>query len=722
MMPEDPRTIYERVRLRIGDAVWLQLSPQEQTLAIYDELDALDAGLAAATDGASSPIVVRLRLTGQMEAWTISNQNVLPTGRKTRALLAAVALSGPRPASRGRLAELLWSRRPDEQARASLRQEIQLLLKALAPAKTEILHVTRDQLSLNQSATWVDIDEIMRPNAHKPTALSLLDGDLLEDLDGIDPAFDMWLTGERERLRDRARGMAETLLREQTDAGTVIPAAQRLLQIDRAHEEAWRALMRAHTAQGERGMAIQAYDRCRAVLAELLDAAPSVETQTLLNEIRGPSSKRLPSRPPHPAPEPVIPPKPEAAAVNAVTAEELASDDVRIGVLPLRCVGLPEEDFYLGSSLSSEITIALSWFRWISVISMNSLVRFSKDGEDKTRVRRTNGVDFLLDGAIQRSRNKLRITLRLLDLRADSQVVWARRFDRPSDDLLSVQEGIAGEVAAQIDPVVLMIRAKRRAALPEADATAHDLVMRAILFITRMERDGFMRAGELLTQAIEMEPEDSSAHTWHAIWQVLLVRQGWAADPLQAGARAVALAERAIVLDPHSAGAFSVAGQVRAFINRDLRAAEALHDRALELNPNLATGWALSAITQLLLGDMKEAERRYARYKELSPLDPFAFMTDGLYGVIHLLKGDYHTAMTVGRTITQLNPSNSAGYKLYLAALGHLGRVAETGNVLRRLRAIEPDITIERSLSVFPLARQADRDIFAEGLRLAGMS
>jgi tetratricopeptide (TPR) repeat protein len=268
---------------------------------------------------------------------------------------------------------------------------------------------------------------------------------------------------------------------------------------------------------------------------------------------------------------------------------------------------------------------------------------------------------------------------------------------------------------------MLMIQAKRRAARPASTTTARDLIMRSVLLITRMEHDGFMRAGEYLTEAIALEPDGSFAHSWHAAWYVMLIRQGWAADPIQAGARAVDLAERAIVLDPHSAGAFSTAGQVRAFINRDLPAAEALHDRALELNPNLATGWALSAITQILLGNLKEAERRYNRYKELSPLDPYSFMFDGLFGVIHLLKGDYQSAMTVARTITQLNPSNSAGYKLYLAALGHLGRAEETGIVLRRLRAIQPDITIERCLSVFPLARQADRDIFAEGLRLGGM-
>src|SRR5215469_7404661 len=89
----------------------------------------------------SGQVVLRLRLIGQMEAWTITSENVLPAGRKTRALLAVVALSAPRPALRGRLAELLWSRRPEEQARASLRQEIHRLLECLAPAGSEVLLV-----------------------------------------------------------------------------------------------------------------------------------------------------------------------------------------------------------------------------------------------------------------------------------------------------------------------------------------------------------------------------------------------------------------------------------------------------------------------------------------------------------------------------------------------------------------------------------------------------
>jgi DNA-binding SARP family transcriptional activator/TolB-like protein len=675
---------------------------------------------------ASGQIVVRLRLIGQMEAWTVNSENVLPAGRKTRALLAAVALSSPRPALRGRLAELLWSRRPEEQARASLRQEIHRLLDVLAPAKTEILQVTRDHLSLKPGSTWIDVEEVMRASTNKPAPLSLLDGELLEDLMGIDSNFDMWLTGERERLRDRARAVAEALLREQTEPGATIPAAQRLLQIDRAHEGAWRALMRAHAEQGERGMAIQAYDRCRAVLADLLDASPSAETQKLLTEIRGPSSQRMPLRPLAYAP---IKPSPEIAvhAENETTGDatppeekQLSRGGAHVGVLPMLCVGLSEEDSYLGPGLADEITTALSRFRWMFVVSSSSLTRFARDNRDESAIRHAFGIDFLLDGTIQRNRNRLRITLRLLDLRAGNQVVWARRFDRQADDLLTIQDEIAAEVVAQIDPEILLIESKRSSARPAVNATAYDLVLRSIPLMTRFDRSGFEQAGVYLAQAIALEPDYAAAHAWYAYWHAFLVGQDWASHPREIMERSGELAERAIVLDPFDARALTIAGHVRAFLHHSLREAAALHDRALTLNPNLAMAWALSAITCAYQGNTAEAERRSKRYKALSPLDPLAFFFDALFAMIHLLKREYQPAAAIGRAVTQINPAFSGGYKPYLAALGYLGREEEAAAVLRRLLTIEPDFTIERFLTRTPLEGTADRDHYAEGLRLAG--
>lgn len=68
-----------------------------------------------------------------------------------------------------------------------------------------------------------------------------------------------------------------------------------------------------------------------------------------------------------------------------------------------------------------------------------------------------------------------------------------------------------------------------------------------------------------------------------------------------------------------------------------------------------------------------------------------------------------------------MNPSFSATYKPYLAALGHLGRAQEFAVVRRRLLTIEPDFTVERFLATTALERQGDRDHYADGLRRAGV-
>jgi DNA-binding SARP family transcriptional activator/TolB-like protein len=675
-------------------------------------------GLPASSSTAGQ-VVVRLRLIGQMEAWSLTSENVLPQGRKTRALLAVVALSAPRPALRGRLAELMWSRRPEEQARASLRQEIHRLLEALSPTGGDILTVTRDHLSLRPGAVWVDVDEVMRATVEQPAALSLLEGDLLEDLDGIDPTFDAWLAAERERVRDKARSVAEALLRTQVEPEAAIPVAQRLLSIDRAHEGAWRALMRAHAARGERGMAIQAYDRCRAVLADLLDAAPSVETQRLLAEIRGPAGSRIRPRPAAPPPTeetdeppPVLEPKPPATPTRG---------GAHVGVLPLQLIGTSEDEAHLATGLAEEITTALARFRWMFVVSSNSLARFALETRDETAIRRTFGLDFLLDGTVQKERSRLRITLRLLDLRAGNQVVWARRFDRQSHDLLSLQDEIAAEVVAQIDPEILLIEANRISARSPVDATAYDLMLRAVTLIGRMERQPFMQAGELLSRAIALEPDYAAANAWYAYWHVFLVGQGWAEDSQAALEQAGQLADRAIVLDPSDARGLAIAGHVRAFLHHRLREAIALHERALSLDPNLAMAWNLSGVAHAYLGDWEEADRRVARYKKLSPLDPHAFFFDTAFIIVALLKRDYESAVVAGRAVTEMNPSFSAACKPYLAALGHAGRLQEASVVLRRLMAIEPDFTIERFLATTPIEQPANREHYAEGLRRAGV-
>jgi DNA-binding SARP family transcriptional activator/TolB-like protein len=650
-------------------------------------------------------VEIRLRLIGQMEAWTINSESVLPLGRKTRALLAILALSAPRPVTRSRLAELLWSQRHEEQARASLRQEIHRLLEALQPVGAEVINVTRDSLALRPDLVWVDVEEVLRATTSDPSSLALLDGELLDEFDGIDPALDHWLIAERERLRDRARGICEALLSEQVSPEAAIPVAQQLLGIDRAHEGAWRALMRAYAERGERGMAVQSYERCKAALSDMLDATPSPETQRLAAEIRAGDTPTSIT----PRPEPT---RPDARPTGV-------RGGAKVGVLPLKMLGTGEEEAHLSLGLAEEMTAALARFRWMFLVSSSSLAQFGS--REEAALRRTFGLDFLLDGSVQRVARRLRITMRLLDLREGNQIVWARRFDRQMNDLLSLQDEVAAEVVAQIDPEILLIEGRRAASRPPTDSSAYDLVLRALPLIMRLRRDEFAEAGDLLARALELEPDYAAAHTWRAYWEMFSVGQGWAEKAGEALAAAGLHAERAITLDPQDARGLTIAGHVRAFMHHRPREALELHGRALSLNPNLAMAWGLSATTYTYLGDLEEATRRFARYKRLSPMDANAFFFDACMVILELCKRNYEVAVTLGRRASELNPYFSAGLKHYLSALGHAGLLDEAATVRERLLAIEPAFTVQESIRRSPYENAAEMDHYAAGLRLAGL-
>jgi DNA-binding SARP family transcriptional activator len=644
-----------------------------------------------------------------MEALTPDGRSVLPPGRKTRALLAIVALSSPRPALRSRLAELLWSRRPEEQARASLRQEIHRLLDTLASNGVDIVAVSRDHLVLRPSSFWLDTEELLKAAPENPEPLDLLRGELLEDLDGVDPAFDVWLQGERERLRDRARTVAEVLLRDAAEAGPEqeIAAAQRLLTIDRAHEGAWRALMRAHADRGERGMAIQAYERCRAVLSDLMDAAPSPETQRLLGEIRSGAGT--------------------ARALGTLVAERpaeprpsLAREGARLGVLAFQPVTGEDEDGRLARSLTAEITSALARFRALFLVSTETATQISGAG-DGLALRTQLGMDFALGGSVHRVGERLRVSAQLRDLRDGSQVVWGRNFDSTGADLLALQDAAAAAIAAQVEPQILMDESRRAEAVPLDQASAYDLVMSAVAATARLEREEFLRAGDLLRLATEREPTYAMGHIWLSAWLALLAAQGWTADRAATCRDAAHHAERAITLDPQDARGFAFAGHVRTYLQRRPREALALYERALALNPYLAPAYALSASARLYLGDLAEAERLGQRYKQLSPVDPYAFFYDEVFSATALLRRDFEGAAATGRAVSEMNPRFACACYPYLSALGHLREDQEAGMVKRRLMAIHPESTVQLFLSTVPFQSGEDRDLVATGLRLAGL-
>jgi DNA-binding SARP family transcriptional activator/TolB-like protein/Tfp pilus assembly protein PilF len=672
--------------------------------ANQNNLVALDVGARQAA--------VRIHLLGALRAISYLGEDLVPRGRKARAILGYLCMHAGQRVPRAKIASLLWDRVPDHQARASLRQSLRELLLAFGPLADEILETDAEMVRLNQRACWVDSAAILAgphpANLLRTDLAALCEGELLEDLNGISEAFDEWLLMERARFATEITGVFDEEL-HQIAKGDV-PAerraglARRIIACDPTHEGASRILMMALADLGEKAQALREFERCRMAMRSRLEVEPSAESRALYDRLRLATARQ--SEPDLGSPIRAEP-RPIAAAPTQIASR------LRIGVIPFQVTG--EDNTQLAFSLSQEIASALARFRWFDVVS--ALTPQPQLAQWDEAFLRAKGWHYAVEGNLISGADKISISIRLLDIGQDIRPVWSDRFEVASHMLDQLYDRVVAPVVARIDPVILFIEGQEAV---QRRSGATGLVLQALPLLLLLKRDRFEKAGDLLDQALREDPKNAKAAAWKALWHVIHIGQGWAPEPAEDRQKAQELAFRAVKNDPESAEAHAVCGHICAFLEKDLDSAVHYFDVASRLNPNIAFIWAMSAATYCYLGQPDVALKNLARYKHLASLDPTAHFWDSVFTTAYNLKGDFEQAYRHGRRFVRENPDFSNGYKPLIAALGHLGRREEAAPYVQKLLQLEPHFTIARFIGSYPLAQQEDRENYARGLELAG--
>ncbi|HEX5326977.1 MAG TPA: BTAD domain-containing putative transcriptional regulator [Acetobacteraceae bacterium] len=654
--------------------------------------------------------MLRVTLLGVMQAQDAVGQSMLPRSRKARAVLALLAAAAPRPILRAQIIALLWSRREREQASGSLRQSLHELQGALGALASSVLVIDRQQIALAINGVEVDLNSPGRATAEAARWDRVR---FLDDLNGIDPAFDEWLAGERLKLAQQVRAWAEQALQAAVAPDEAIRAAETLIAIDSGHEAAWQALIRARLDQGDRSAAVSAFERCRVALAERMQLAPSAATNALLAEARVSAPAQIS--------------RSESASSGFGLPAGFAAigpgrpDRLRLGVTQFRGL-LGEAAGGLVAGLVEELIAGLARFRWIACVPVSSLAPILEAGTTRPGAWQQLGLDFLLDGALQQSKDQVRVIMRVLDLHNGCAVAWSAQLDRRITGIFELQEEIAAEALAQLEPKLLRWESERIVTLQHGRLAKQDLVKMTLPGLFRVDRSAFQEGGRTLERALDLDPENPFIQSWVAQWHLFALGQGWVADVADAAKRARELADRAADLAPEDARALTLLGHVRGFIEGRPDEALALHERAIQENPNLTLAWSRSALAHSYAGQHQEALHRATRISRLSSKHPLGFLFEGARAVPHLLLGEYAEAATAGLRAIALNPGFSSSYKTQLAALGHLGRREEAAEVRARLLALEPGFSVSQALERSPIRLPEDRARYAEGLRLGGLT
>lgn len=348
---------------------------------------------------------------------------------------------------------------------------------------------------------------------------------------------------------------------------------------------------------------------------------------------------------------------------RVVVQEELDAEVRSIAVLPFKPLGANEGDEHLGLGLADALITRLSNIRQIAVRPTSAVMKYAGTGHDPAAAGRHLKVEAVLDGAIQRSGERVRVTVQLVST-SEETPLWAGKFDEMFTDIFAVEDSISEQVAHAL---TLRLTGEERKLLGKRyteNSEAYELYLKGRYYWNKRTADGLERSIECFRNAISIDSRYALAHAGLADTYTLLGDVGFTSiPPKEAFSKAKKSAIKALEIDDTLAEARASLGHIHMHCYEWAEARRELQ-RAIELNPNYAHAQQLHAFYLAFNGRIEEAGSEMRRALRLDPLS-LPINTD--VGAIHYFAREYRRAIDQYRKTVELD-SNFDRAHFWLAA------------------------------------------------------
>jgi tetratricopeptide (TPR) repeat protein len=295
------------------------------------------------------------------------------------------------------------------------------------------------------------------------------------------------------------------------------------------------------------------------------------------------------------------------------------------------------------------------------------------------------------------------------------------RFEGASDDIFDLQDQVAASVVHAIAPKLERVEIERARRKPTESLDAYDYYLRARAVARRWTREANDEMLRLLYRAIELDSGFASAYGLAAWGYVQRKARGWTTHGPHEIDEAARLARLAVQLGRDDALALCWGGYAIAYILHDLDRGAKLIDRALRLNPNLATGWSCNGWVRVWLGEPEPAIQHLAHAERLSPLDSSNFVIQGAVAFAHFLAGRYDEASSAAEKSLRDQPDFIVVWAAAAAINALAGRIDEAKKAMGRLRELNPTLNTSNLADLTPFRRPEHFAMCQEALRIAGL-
>jgi TolB-like protein len=389
-------------------------------------------------------------------------------------------------------------------------------------------------------------------------------------------------------------------------------------------------------------------------------------------------------------------------------------------VLPFENMSRDPEQDYFADGVVEDVITALSRVRWLFVIARNSSFVFRGRAIDIRQIGRELGVRYVVEGSVRRAANRVLITAQLIDATTGMHL-WAERFEGALDDIFELQAQVVASIAGAVAPQLELAEIARAKGKPTSSLSAYDCYLRGVAHVHQGSRSSISEAITLFGTAAERDAHFGAAYAmaaWCYFWRKV---SGWMEDREQETAEGIRLARRGAEYGRDDAVALTRSGHALLHLAGEIDAGIALLDRALVLNPNLASAWLLGGYAQMWDGDVEGALSRFTQAMRLSPLDPEMYRMKAGVAAAHMFAGRYELAASWAKESFLQMP----GFLLVLAviAASHAlaGRMERAEQAVVRLRELDPNFRLSNLMDYFVIRLPEHQEIFMDGLRRAGL-
>ncbi|MDB5246837.1 MAG: hypothetical protein JWQ40_1231 [Segetibacter sp.] len=274
---------------------------------------------------------------------------------------------------------------------------------------------------------------------------------------------------------------------------------------------------------------------------------------------------------------------PPGVVKNKLVKEETANlKDKSIAILPFKNLSGDQRNAYFSDGVIEAIQTYLSQIRSLRVISRTSVERYRTGAKPACEIASELGVSALLEGSIQREKNKVRIDVRLVDGFTEG-LVWAKSYDRELGDVFAIQSEIARRVANELQATLSPQEQSKFSKTDTDNPKAYDLYLKGIYEYRTYTNKGAHNAIELLTQVIALDPEYARAHAFLANSYIGLATV-WGAElsAMEALKKGKPLIDKAISLDHGLDEANMLMGFYKLYHDWDFKGAEAAYKLAVD--------------------------------------------------------------------------------------------------------------------------------------------